>query len=113
MTLLPQPSVTLGLMFGNPLGSFCQGTTECTCSCHVPLEQTPGTPGSVFLQLLALTCGNLWVIPRLDGVHTRRGIVPGIGAASAQHTERGLVPSPLVGVGPASSQTQLEAEGRW
>lgn len=76
-------------------------------------EQTPGTPGSVFLQLLALTCGNLWVIPRLDGVHNRRGIVPGIGAASAQHTERGLVPSPLVGVGPASSQTQLEAERRW
>lgn len=60
-------------------------------------EQTPGTPGSVFLQLLALTCGNLWVIPRLDGVHARRGMVPGIGAASAQHMERGLVPSLLGG----------------
>lgn len=65
----------------------------------MPLEQkralTTGTPGSVFLQLLALTCGNLWVIPKLNGVHTRRGMMPSIGAASAQHMERDLVPFPL------------------
>lgn len=51
--------------------------------------------------------------PRLNEVYTRKGVMPGVGTAPAQHMERDPVPSPWAGAGPASSQTQLVAVRRW
>ncbi|EGV92422.1 hypothetical protein I79_005025 [Cricetulus griseus] len=49
--------------------------------------------GHLTLSSCSLLSLSLWVISRLDGVNTRRGMMPCTRAASAQNLKRGLVPS--------------------
>lgn len=113
MTLLPQPSVTLGLMFGQPSGLLLprHHRVHLLVSC-ASLSRT----WDIWLCLPTAARTDLWEPvghPQAGWIHTRRGMVPGVGQRQLSTWKGAWFHLPWVGVGPASSQTQLEAERRW